>query len=90
MDARVQRLDPAVEHLREPGHGRDVGDRQAPLAQGPGRAAGRHELEPEPDEARREREQAALVRHGQQRAARSRHGCVGELGVQAHVTAVDA
>ena len=55
VDARVQRLDPAVEHLREPGHGRDVGDRQAPLAQGPRRAAGRHELEPEPDEARRER-----------------------------------
>ena len=48
MDPRVERLDPPVEHLGEAGHGRDVGHRQAGLAQRPCRAAGRHELEPEP------------------------------------------
>ena len=45
VDPRMERLDPAVEHLREAGHGGDVGDRQAGVAQRPGRAAGRDELE---------------------------------------------
>ena len=52
MDARVEGLDPSIEHLREPGHGRDVGHRQPGVAQGAGRPAGRHELEPEPRPAR--------------------------------------
>ena len=45
VDPRMERLDPPVEHLREPGHGGHVGDRQAGVAQRPGRAAGRDELE---------------------------------------------
>ena len=47
MDARVERLDPPVEHLREARDGRDVGHRQARVAQRPRRAAGRDELEAE-------------------------------------------
>ncbi len=35
VDPRMERLDPPVEHLREAGHGGDVGDRQAGVAQGP-------------------------------------------------------
>ena len=45
VDPRVERLDPAVEHLGEAGHGGDVGHRQTGLAQRPCRAAGRHQLE---------------------------------------------
>ena len=40
VDARMERLHPAVEHLREAGDGGDVGDRQARLAQRARRATG--------------------------------------------------
>ena len=47
----MERLHPAVEHLGEARHGGDVRDRQARLAEGSRRAAGRDELEPVADEA---------------------------------------
>ena len=50
VDPRMERLDPSVEHLREAGHRRDVGHRQAGLAERPSGPAGRHELEAEADE----------------------------------------
>ena len=43
VDRRVQRLDPAVEHLREPGDVRDVDHRQAGLGQRLGGPAGRQQ-----------------------------------------------
>ena len=52
VDPRVERLDPAVEHLGEPGHRGHVGHGQAGVAQRPCGAAGRDELEPAGDEAR--------------------------------------
>ena len=70
VDPRVERLDPAVEHLREAGDGGDVGHRQAGVAQRARRATGRDELEPASDEAAAELDQAGLVRDRQQRATR--------------------
>ena len=61
VDPRMERLDPPVEHLREAGHRGDVGDRQAGLAQRPGGAAGRDELEAVGHEPRRELDEAGLV-----------------------------
>ena len=58
VDARMERLDPPVEHLRRPGHGGHVGHRQARVAQGPRRATGRHELEAARDEPATERRPA--------------------------------
>ena len=51
VDPRVERLHPAVEHLREAGDGGDVGDGEAGLAQRARRAAGADELEAAGDEA---------------------------------------
>ena len=74
VDPRVERLDPAVEHLRGAGHRGHVGHRQAGVAQRPGGAAGRHELEPARDEPAAELHQAGLVRHRQEGAARDGDG----------------
>jgi hypothetical protein len=43
MHLRVQRLDPPVEALREPGQVLDLGDRDAELLDEPGRASRRHQ-----------------------------------------------
>ena len=69
-DARMERLDPAVEHLGEAGHVGNVGHLETCLAHGAGRAAGRDELEAEAGQARREGRQAALVGHRDERSAR--------------------
>ena len=45
VDPGMERLDPAVEHLRRAGDRGDIGHRQAGLAERAGRAAGRDELE---------------------------------------------
>ena len=68
----MERLDPAVEHLREPGDGGDIGDRQPCLAQRPRRAAGRDQLESARDQAAAEVHEAGLVRNGQEGPARRR------------------
>ncbi len=81
VDARVQRLDPAVEHLRAGRHRRDVCDRQAGIAQRTGRAPGRDELEPGAHESGCEWSEAGLVRDRQERAARDRNVVVGQLEV---------
>ena len=65
VDPRVERLHPAVEHLGETGDRRDVGHRQARVAERPGGVAGRDELEAEPVEARGEVGQAGLIGGGQ-------------------------
>ena len=72
VDPRVEGLDPAVEHLREPGHGRDVGDRQSGVAQRARRAARRDELEAARDEAARKVDEAGLVGDRQEGASRRR------------------
>ena len=71
--ARMERLDPAVEHLRDAGDGGDVGHRQAGVAQRrapcrrstPARSRGRRGPRPSVDEP-------GLVRDRQQRAPRRR------------------
>ena len=73
VDPRVQGLDPAVEHLRAAGHGRDIGHGQARLAQRPRRPAGRDQLEAAGDEPAAEIHESGLVRNRQQRAARHRN-----------------
>ncbi len=82
VDARVERLDPAVEHLREPGHGGHVGHRQPGVAERAGGAAGRHELEAGQHEPRAEVGESGLVRDRQQRAARDRQGRVGTIDIE--------
>ena len=89
VDPRVERLDPAVEHLGEAGHRGHVGHRQAGVAQRPRRAAGRDELEPAGDEAAAQVDQPGLVRDGQQRAARDGDARVRAGEVHGHVPAVD-
>ena len=89
MDPRVERLDPAVEHLREPGHRGHVGHRQAGVAQRPRRAAGRDQLEAAGDEAAAELHQTGLVRDRQQSAARDGDARVRAGEVHGHAPAVD-
>ena len=73
MDPRMERLDPPVEHLRRAGHGRDVGDRQAGLAQRACRPAGRHRARSRgPTRPAPELDQPGLVRDRQQRPSRDR------------------
>ena len=88
VDARMERLDPPVEHLRRPGHGGHVGHRQSRVAQGARRATGGHELEAAGDEPAAERHQPRLVRDRQQRAPRGRDRGVGPAEVQRDPTAV--
>ena len=73
VNPRMERLDPSVEHLREAGHGRDVGHRQARLAERSSGPAGRHELEAGADEPAPELHQAGLVADRQESTARDRH-----------------
>jgi hypothetical protein len=82
VDARVKRLDPAVEHLGEAGHRRDVRHGKVPVAQGSGRSAGRDELETEADEASAEFGEAGLVGDGQQRSPGGRDIRIGPARVQ--------
>ena len=88
VDARVQGLDPAVEHLRAAGHGRHVGHRQSGVAQRLRGPARRDELEAAGDEPAAQVGEARLVRHGQQRAARHRNARVGALEIDIHVAPV--
>ena len=81
VNPRVERLDAAVEHLREAGHGGHVGDRQPGVAERSSGAARRDELEPERDETAAELDEPGLVGDGQQRAPRDREPLVGPRGV---------
>ena len=74
MDPRVQGLHPPVEHLRKAGDGRDVGDRQAGLAQRPRGPPGADQLEAARDEPRAQVRESRLVRDGEERPARLRDG----------------
>ena len=77
VDPRMERLHPAVEHLGKSGDGRDVGDRQARLAERPGGPAGRHELEAEVHESPPEVDETGLVADRQERPARDRQRQLG-------------
>ncbi len=65
---RVQRLDPAVEHLRKPRDLADVPHGEAGLAQRPRRATGGDEFPPERGETLREFDKAGFVGDGEKRA----------------------
>ena len=79
-DARMEGLDPAIEHLWEAGHVRDVCDVDARVAQRPRRPTGRDHLEADTREARRKRRQRGLVRHGHEGASRpGRVVCLGPI-----------
>ena len=88
VDARVQGLDAAVEHLGAARHGGDIGHGQPGFAQRPCSAAGRDQLEATGDEPTPELGETRLVRHGQQRAARQRHAGIGALEIDRHVPAI--
>ncbi len=81
VDARVERLDPTVEHLRGAGDRRHVRDGQARLPQSSGGAAGRDELEPGVDEAAAELREPRLVGHRQERPTRDRQSGFGSVDV---------
>ena len=88
VDPRVERLDAAVEHLREARDRGHVGDRQSGRSQRLGRAAGGDQLEAEAHQPRAELRQAGLVRDRQQRPPRAGH-LLGRLrGVDADGSAV--
>ena len=82
VDPRMERLDPAVQHLGEPGDGRHVGHGQSGVAQRLRGAPGGHEFEAGLHEAARERHEARLVGNGQQGPPRSRDGTVRLCDVQ--------
>ena len=65
VDGRVEGLDTAVHHLREPGHVRDVDDRQPRGGQGGGGPARGDELDPQGDEPPAEVDQPILIRNTQ-------------------------
>jgi hypothetical protein len=69
VQARVQRLDAAVHHLRKAGEVLDRADLEARVGERGGGPAGRHELDAEAGEAAREVDDAAFVGDRQQRAA---------------------
>ena len=69
VHARVQRLDPAVEALREAGEVLDLGDRKAEGLDQRGRAAGGDELDAGVVQAADEVVEAGLVVDGHERAA---------------------
>ena len=89
MDPRVERLHPAVEHLRGAGHGGHVGHWQPGVAQRPCRAPRRDQLEPAGHEATTQLDKACLVIHGEQRATRDRDARVRPIEVKRHVAPVD-
>src|SRR5262249_23514386 len=74
VDARMQRLDAAVEHLRKASHVGNVAHRQAGVGQRLARAAGGDQLDVEGDQAAREVEQAGLVADAEQGAANGTEG----------------
>ena len=65
---RVQRLDPAVQALREAGQLLDLGHRQAGLGEGAGGRAGGDDLDPGADQGEAQLDQAGLVVDRHQRA----------------------
>ena len=67
VDRRVQRLDAAVEHLREAGVLGDLGHRQAGAGEQLRGAAGREQLDAERRQLARELDDAGLVGDGNQR-----------------------
>src|SRR5690606_22706988 len=69
VQARVERLHPAVEDLRRAGEVGDVGDLQARLADRRRGPAGRKQLDAEVAQAAREVDQAGLVGHRDERPA---------------------
>jgi hypothetical protein len=68
VDPRVERLDPAPEHLREPGDVRDRRDRHPRVPETLRRVAGRDDAHAERREPLRERGEAGLVGHRDQGA----------------------
>ena len=70
------------------GHRGHVGHRQPGVAQRPGRAAGRDELEPARDEAAPELDEPGLVGHRQERPARDGDARVRAVEVDGHRAAV--
>ena len=73
VDRRVQRLDPAVEHLRKAGVRGDLGHLEAGVREQPRGAAGREQLRAERGQLARELDDAGLVGNRDQRV----HGEVG-------------
>ncbi len=88
VDPRVQRLHPPVEHLGEARDGRDVGDRQAGLAERPGGPAGADQLEASRDEPRAEVREPGLVRDREKRTPRPRQGGHRAGGIDRHARSV--
>ena len=86
----MERLHAPVEHLGEPGDRGDIGDRQAGVAQRPRRAARRHELEAARDQAAGQLDQAGLVAHREERAARDGDAGVGHDRIERHPATVAA
>ena len=84
MDPRVERLDPPIEHLGRPGDCGHIGHRQAGVAQRPGRATRRDQLEPASDEAATELDDAGLVVHRQQCPARDGDARVRAVEIHGH------
>ena len=77
VDARVEGLDPTVEHLRHARDGRDIGDRESRLAERLGRPAGRNELEAPLMQTAGELGDTGLVRDRQERSARRQRSRCG-------------
>ena len=67
MDAGVKRLDPAAEHLGEPGHVLDARDGEPLVLEEPRRAAARDQLEAELGQSLREGAEPGLVVDGEER-----------------------
>ncbi len=67
----VQRFQAAIHNFGEPGDRLDRGDRDALAPQRVGGPTGRHDLPPQAGEPARERDDAPLVRHRQQRPHQS-------------------
>ncbi len=61
VDRRVEGLDPAVHHLGEPGHVRDVDDRQPGGGEGLGGPAGGDQLDPQGGQAAAEVDEPGLI-----------------------------
>ena len=76
VDARMQRLDPAVEHLGKAGHLGDVAHGQAGVGQRLARAAGGDQFDAEGGQAAGEVDQAGLVADAEQGAADRTRGTV--------------
>jgi hypothetical protein len=78
VDARVQRLDPTVHHLREPGVVRDLGDGDALFGQESGGPAGGEDLDTFGGQVAGEGGQTGLVGHADEGAVNGWH--VGRSG----------